>query len=121
MPKLTLTTYPIIKFRNKFEYSLTHMIIPTLVKLNMHITFTILISKTFHEEYINISQTRLSLIYPFLGSISPNSFLLKPFFKENIVPHAMTLFLYHLLSHNYPALFFCAFKNESYFSLSEKH
>jgi hypothetical protein len=33
--------YSIIKFRNKSKYSVTHMLDPTLVKLNMHMTYYI--------------------------------------------------------------------------------
>jgi hypothetical protein len=76
--------YSIIKFRNKSEYSVTHMFNPTLVKLSRHITY-------YNSYYIDWNHTLSS----FIGSISLNSFLSSHCLKENIVPHTMT-FLHNL-------------------------
>ena len=118
MPELALlTAYAIIKFRNKSECSLTHMLDPTLVKIKhacclFHLK-SCWLKNLLHREYMkNIRQPRLSMIYlfSFLGLISKNSFLLKPFFRENILPHVMT-FLGHLSGHKYPAIRFHEWKH----------
>ena len=80
------------KFRNKFEYSMTHMLNPTLVKLNMYDLSQFLMNSKWilpDGEYIrDISQNNLLLLYLlFFGSISISTFLFKTFFKKN------TLFL----------------------------
>ena len=87
-----------IKFRNKSEYSMTHMLNPTLVKLNMYDLSQLSMNSKWillDREYIrDISQNNLLLLYLlFLGSISMSTFLFKPFFTENIFSHVMTFFL----------------------------
>ena len=88
-----------IKFRNKSEYFITHMLNPTLVKLNMYDLSQLWTNSKWillDGEYIrDISQNNLLLLYLFfLGSISISTFLFKPFFKENTLSHAMVFFLF---------------------------
>jgi len=56
-----------IKFRNKSEYSMTHMLNPTLVKLNMYWLITTLtelkMNSSWSREHKRISWTKLLLLY----------------------------------------------------------
>ena len=88
-----------IKFRNKSEYFMTHMLNPTLVKLNMYDLSQLWMNSEWillDREYIrDISQNNLLLLYLlFFGSISISTFLFKTFFKENTLSLVITFFLY---------------------------
>ena len=104
-----------IKFRNKSEYFITHMLNPTLVKLNMYDLSQLWTNSKWillDGEYIrDISQNNLLLLYLlFFGSISISTFLFKTFFKENTLSLVITFFLYE--SQVLSLFFFCPFKKD---------
>ena len=112
-----------IKFRNKSEYSMTHMLNPTLVKLNMYdLTQLWLNSKwiLLDREYIrDISQNNLLLLYLlFLVSISISTFLSSyPLKRIHFVMWWSSFFL----SHKYLVDFsFVPSRRTTHKTLSEK-
>ena len=119
MPELALlTSYSIIKFINKSECSLTHMLDPTLVKLNTHVAcfisnhvdWKIFFIESTWKTFIN-QDSQWSISFLFLDINIKNYFLLKPFFRENILPHVI-IFLGRLSGHKYPAIRFHEWKHE---------
>ena len=75
--------------------------------ISNHVDWKIFFIESTWKTFVN--QDSMIYLFSFLGLISKNSFLLKPFFRENILSHVMT-FLGHLSGHKYPAIRFHEWK-----------
>ena len=97
-------TYSVIRFRNESKYSMTHMLNPTLIKLNVHALLQLWLNSKripLDGEYIrDISQNDpLFLSLLFLGSISIRIFLSSyPLKRIHFVMRWSSFFLSHKYS-----------------------